>query len=66
MMRCPGVFNAATLGRQGLYIVLTMWEHVWVRWRGEAVWGVQSMVCEVWMVLVVCVKIARWYEVGRR
>ena len=39
-----------------------MWEHVGVRGRGEGVWGVQSVVCEVWMVLVMCVKLdgVRW------
>ena len=26
----------------------------------------ESVVCEVWMVLVVCVKIATWCEMGRK
>ena len=38
--------------RQGLYIVLTMWEHVRVRGRGKC-----SVVYEVWMVLVKCLKL---------
>ena len=59
--------NAATPGRQALYVVLTMWEHVGVKGHGEGVvWGMQSVVCEVWMVSVVCVKIARWCEMGRK
>ena len=44
------------------HIVLTMWEHDGVRGHGEGVWGVQRVVCEVWMVLVMCVKLdcVRW------
>ena len=43
--------------RQGLHIVLTMCEHVGVRGRGKC-----SVVYEVWMVLVVCIKLdgVRW------
>ena len=39
-------------GRACMYIVLTMWEHVGVRGRGK-----YSVVYEVWMVLVKCVKL---------
>ena len=70
LTRCDEVFrvhlSAATPGRQSLDIVLAMWEHVEVRGRGEGVWGVQSVVCEVWIGLVMCVKIVRWCEVGRK
>ena len=53
--------NTASPGRQDLYVVLTMWEHV--GGRGVVrVCGQCSVVCEVWMVLVCCVKLdgVRW------
>ena len=57
-MRCSG-YTSIQPAQEGSWPLYSS-HHVGTCWGqgcGEGVWGVQSVVCEVWMVLVMCVKL---------